>query len=135
MSLLDKAEENLKAATWAESEKMYNVAVSRLYYSMFQRLIHCLNVLEIQYNESGKNSHNEAIEALKRHLNLFRRNELTSVQTHFNKLKEKRILADYKERNVCFSEKDPNKENKTYIKIKNSFDFLVERFDNYIEGV
>lgn len=45
VSLKEKLEENLKAAIWAEENEMYNVAVSRLYYSMFQKLKLCLKTL------------------------------------------------------------------------------------------
>ena len=140
MSLKEKSEENLKAATWAEENEMYNVAVSRLYYSMFQKLKLCLKTLQISYNGKNGDSHEEAINALYDYLKLWRSSDIsinTSVRTHFKNFKKKRIIADYNEENVCDSVKNTNSVimKRKYEKIKNLFDFLVEQLDKYIEGV
>jgi hypothetical protein len=140
MSLKEKSEENLKAATWAEENEMYNVAVSRLYYSMFQKLKFCLKTLQISYNGKNIDSHEEAINALYNYLNLWRSSDTginTSVRTYFKDFKKKRVIADYNEENVCASIKNTNSVNakRKYEKIKILFDFLVEQLDKYIEGV
>lgn len=140
MSLKEKSEENLKAATWAEENEMYNVAVSRLYYSMFQKLKFCLKALQISYNGKNGDSHEEAINALYDYLKLWRSSDIeinTSVRTYFKDFKKKRVIADYNEENVCDSIKNTNSVNtkRKYEKIKILFDFLVEQLDKYIEGV
>lgn len=140
MSLKEKSEENLKAATWAEENEMYNVAVSRLYYSMFQKLKFCLKALQISYNGKNGDSHEEAINALYDYLKLWRSFDIeinTSVRTYFKDFKKKRVIADYNEENVCDSIKNTNSVNtkRKYEKIKILFDFLVEQLDKYIEGV
>ena len=59
MSLKEKSEENLKAATWSEENEMYNVAVSRLYYSMFQNLKCTIEELKLINELKKRASHEE----------------------------------------------------------------------------
>ena len=113
---------------------MYNVAVSRLYYSMFQKLKFCLKALQISYNGKNGDSHEEAINALYDYLKLWRSSDIeinTSVRTYFKDFKKKRVIADYNEENVCDSIKNTNSVNtkRKYEKIKILFDFLVEQLD------
>ena len=140
MSLKEKSEENLKAATWAEENEMYNVAVSRLYYSMFQKLKLCLKTLQISYNGENGDSHEEAINALYDYLKLWKSSDISlnaSVRAHFKNFMMQRVIADYNEENVCDSVKNTNSVSmkRKYKKIKDLFDFLVEQLDKYIEGV
>lgn len=60
--MLDKSNRNFKTAQWAEQEKYYDVAVSRYYYALYQKIILILSKKEsTKFNHGNENSHKDTI--------------------------------------------------------------------------
>lgn len=62
MELLEKAKENEAAGDWAKEKNYYNVAVSRYYYVLIQKIIYILNKENANSNSYGESSHKKLID-------------------------------------------------------------------------
>ena len=94
--MLDKSKMNQEAGAWAEKQRYYDVAISRYYYSIYQKIIYISKKLKF-YEEPpyGSDSHIFTI-------NLFRKNIYKKIEKkdiawieQIKILKERRVLADY----------------------------------------
>ncbi|OON99174.1 MAG: hypothetical protein ATN35_01900 [Epulopiscium sp. Nele67-Bin004] len=94
-NLLKKSKQNFKSAEIAQKEKFYDVAISRYYYSIYQKIIYILDMRGIDSTpKNGANSHNETIEKFNE--TVFK--ELSfdeSKRLQILKVKQARVKADY----------------------------------------
>jgi uncharacterized protein (UPF0332 family) len=98
MSFLQKSNNNIRSAENSENEKLYDVAVSRYYYSLFQliKMILIYENLDIDLKEDG--SHAKIIE---RFIDRLKNNKKINSQqlkilNLLYRLKDHRVKADYK---------------------------------------
>lgn len=134
MSLKEKSEENLKAATWAEENEMYNVAVSRLYYSMFQNLKCTIEELKLINELKKRASHEETYKVfytyVDRKIPRYNQKEKginNMIMTEFNRIKGKRKKADYDNENVCVTFQNYEKVKEMYKKINEYFNEVLRK--------
>jgi uncharacterized protein (UPF0332 family) len=118
--LLEKSLENKNTADWAEKQEYYDVAISRLYYSMYQKIISIANKREYKIvKKKGKGSHYHFINDF-----IIKAKEESVVEPtdciylyKINALRELRNTSDYD--NVKIEDEDEFKMNfkSYYIKI------------------
>ena len=129
MILLEKAKENFEIAEKSAEKEYYDVAISRLYYSMFQNLKNCLQNFEgVDYTKSS-NSHEDTIKILEQYLLRTKKEDpkvLVKLMADFRGFKRKRQKADYEARKSTEQQ---------YKKSKECHDFLTGRFEVYSRGV
>ena len=123
MSLKEKSEENLKAATWAEENEMYNVAVSRLYYSMFQNLKCTIEELKLINELKKRASHEETYKVFYTYVD----RKIPRYNQKFNRIKGKRKKADYDNENVCVTFQNYEKVKEMYKKINEYFNEVLRK--------
>ncbi len=124
--MLAKSQRNKEVADWAENRKYYDVAISRYYYCIFQKII----FLSLKYDfyqapPKGEDTHNYT-------LNNFRKNmhtklapeEITWIE-YIKKIKENRVTADY------FPDRLENT-NEYNLVIKSPFNSINEILDKYV---
>lgn len=122
--LLEKSNKNFEAANWAEKKEYYDVAVSRLYYSNFQKLKYYLVKILQMDNCISKKSHEDFFKFLQSHIERFGDKDV-SVVTHLFTMKGKRKIADYESVIVCSKQTQ-------YEKIKTTALLINEYLDKYI---
>lgn len=92
---------NKKWAECAYTQKDYDVAVNRYYYSIFQQLLHILSDKRIKTNRiSGEGSHNATAAAYANHFFNGDFKKRTRFNKSFQSLKTIRCEADYNESQV-----------------------------------
>lgn len=125
MSLFDKSEQNFEVAEIAEGKCYYDVAVSRLYYSNFQRMKNFLNnkknkkinpnlkntVMSILFGIKKYGSHQQELIQFSEYL----QNKDIAIITKFINQKLEREKADYKENAFMLEDYKDVKENAIYI--------------------
>ena len=132
MSLLVKSKQNFEIAELAEAKCYYDVAISRLYYSNIQRLIHFINRksnrkktfnsrIIIKPDKPSKGSHEKIFEKFGKHLNKFNDDDIF-VFTALYDVKESRRISDYEKKTSCSSVKDYNEIKDKAIFINNYID-------------
>lgn len=97
-NLLVKAKNNITTASFAEKQKFYDVAVSRYYYSLFEKIIYISKSRGFYKEpEKGEDSHNITISAFTQNMvNSLEPEELSKCAI-LNRLKRMRVDADYKD--------------------------------------
>lgn len=96
----NKARENKEAGEWAEDKKYYHIAVSRFYYSLYQKLLHINKVKGLQIPEhKGPGCHENFIVDFISKVN----SKLSDVEcswiTQIGNLRVLRNKHEYKEEN------------------------------------
>lgn len=96
-----KAQENYKTAEWAEQEKYYDVAVSRYYYSAYQKII-CISKRKKFYKDfSGESdSHNKMIKHFSEKLNHKLDGEDIIILNNIQRLRRLRNDSDYSDKKI-----------------------------------
>lgn len=98
--LLEKSKENKTVAVYAAKEGLYNVATSRLYYSLYQKIIHILpsEKYEFARNQQG-DSHANTIKIffLIYEQDCIQRMNLIRDMSDLRKMRNK---ADYQSENI-----------------------------------
>ena len=101
MSLKDKSEENERAAKFAAKKECYNVAISRYYYAIFQRMLFYLQNKGIDLNmfKTETNSHNnlknEFFSVFNAQYDKKDKDNIRTSINYFVTLKTYRVKADY----------------------------------------
>jgi uncharacterized protein (UPF0332 family) len=115
--LLEKASQNYEIAQIALEKEYFDVAVSRYYYSLFEKtlwLLHKNDTNYSPYKNNGKGSHENTLHDLARclarkHYNKLDYKECANL-SHLNNLtedvKKYRRIADYDQRNITNDEFD-----------------------------
>lgn len=116
MSLLDKAKENFEIAEYAAQKGYFDTAISRLYYSSYQRIIYYKDnkiadgkvefenyKLQNQYNSNTEfyGSHDWNIAFFKDFNKNCGQPGYLSIMGYLRDMKELRNIADYKTRRCC----------------------------------
>lgn len=99
--LKDKSEENFNTAVWAEKKRYFNVAISRYYYCLLQKIIY-ISKKNGFYSEppNGNGSHEYTINRfISKMGNKLSAKEKVTI-TQLKKLKRQRVDADYKETKI-----------------------------------
>lgn len=102
MILIDKSNQNFEIALCAEEKGYYDVAVSRLYYSIYQKVLYYLdkNGMKIEDNEKKeKGSHSAVLGLMSQHVRLFHR-EGTEIIGKLQDIKFWRTKADYENKKI-----------------------------------
>ncbi|KZL94192.1 hypothetical protein [Clostridium magnum] len=97
-NLLQKSEDNFKTASWAERNNLYDAAVSRYYYSLYEKIIY-ISKKKGFYTKppSGQDSHVFTINEFTNNLlSSLPPQEVAKLSPMF-KLKRLRVDADYNE--------------------------------------
>ena len=113
MSLLKKSEQNLEISEIAMEKEYYDVAMSRLYYSCFQRVLYFFEKKELSIGNEEKvqeGSHNATIKLIKNYVKLFYKKYVVII-AQLEDLKKYRKIADYDNRIIKKSEYKEIKEN------------------------
>lgn len=112
--LKKKSSNNIEVAVWAEKKQYYHIAISRYYYSEFQKIIYISKKLGFYKKpEVTNNSHGltiqEFVESMKDKLT----DEQKITILRMNRLKKLRNKADYDE--IDFVQNDYNLSFKFYL--------------------
>ncbi|EOU1151355.1 hypothetical protein ACSXCW_12515 [Clostridium perfringens] len=99
--LLKKSVDNAEVAKHAEEKEKYDVAISRFYYSGFQKMLHLLKTKytydSSKININSKGSHVKTYQYfIKQVSNDLEDEEITKIN-FFNYLKKQRRVADYED--------------------------------------
>nr|DAP82557.1 MAG TPA: hypothetical protein [Caudoviricetes sp.] len=129
MSLLDKSAQNFEIARIASEKKYFDVAVSRLYYSSYQKIIYYKNdkmvdgnsQFEMYKQEHGNDTETEKYGSHDWNIAFFEEKNKTlgldgyeSIISFLKDMKISRNTADYKKKRVCIESDEYEKlENKT----------------------
>lgn len=141
MSLLDKSAQNFEIAQIASEKKYFDVAVSRLYYSSYQKIIYYKNDKLPDGNsqfEKFKQEHENDTETEKYgshdwNIAFFEEknkmlglDDYESIISFLKDMKMSRNTADYKRRRICIESDEYKKfENKTKL-INAMLDKIIE---------
>lgn len=99
--LKEKSQQNFEVAKWAEKQSYYDVAISRYYYSEYQKIIYISKKLKFYIDpETGENSHINAIHNFVSSLEEELSDEDKVTMLNMNKLRRLRNDADYKEKTI-----------------------------------
>jgi hypothetical protein len=128
MILLEKAKENFEIAEKSAEQKYYDTAVSRLYYSSYQRIINYINCngakedfenFKKSPSNNNKGSHEITIDFFDNLLKFLPRER--SIIGLLKSLKEARHVADYEEK---------RNSRKKYERYKNNTQIINNFIDN-----
>lgn len=99
--LKEKSQQNFEVAEWAEKQRYYDVAISRYYYSEYQKIIYISKDRNF-YTEPPKseNSHVDAINNFVSSLEKVLSDEDKMSMLKMKKLRRLRNDADYKEKTM-----------------------------------
>jgi uncharacterized protein (UPF0332 family) len=120
-NLITKAEHNHKTGMWAEGNEFYDAAISRYYYSLYEKIIY-ISKKEGFYSEPpiGKDSHIYTIDEFKKNvIDKLQPKDITMLAA-LSKLKKCRVIADYNEK---------------IIKSKNDFNLSFKAYYNFINDI
>lgn len=96
--LTEKSDMNYKTGEWAENKSFFDIAISRYYYSIYQKIIYILKKNNKYINPpKGENSHIFTINLFIDHINNKLDDEDMSWINEISKIREHRNLADYNE--------------------------------------
>lgn len=96
--LLEKSVNNKKCADWAYEKALYDIAVSRLYYSLYQKIL-----IQSEGNlNTGVNSHKETINTYFEQIN--KESNSRAIQSLMQKMRIERNKADYQRTKLKDSE-------------------------------
>lgn len=100
-NLLQKSNHNNETANFAEGKEFYDVAVSRYYYSLFEKIIYISKNKGFYKEPSiGQDSHNVTIQAFTKNMMNSLEPEDISKCAIMGRLKKMRVDADYKEQRI-----------------------------------
>ena len=117
MGLKEKSEENEKTARLAAKKGCYNVAVSRYYYAVLQRMLHYLKSKNVDFEkfENTNTSHKDMKEEFFKAFNLNYwgkdKDKIRQSINYFITLKKMRVKADYKIEHITDAEYHNNLKN------------------------
>lgn len=125
----EKSEENFKVGLYSEQQKYYHSAISRYYYSIYQRILAFIFSKNIQIELNGTNSHISTIDGFQKEMQKLCINgdfkfEDLQYLTHIRKLKDIRNKYEYKNHEIS----SPDVFNREF---KYIFDIVKEMFDQY----
>lgn len=125
--LLEKSRQNLETGNFAEGKLFYDVAISRYYYAIFQKIIY-ISKKNGFYSESKdkSGSHISTIENFNKNISSKLDEEDVTKLSPIMKLKKLRVKADYGEE--CFKDKNMYTYNKCF------FNMINEVLDRIIKG-
>ena len=139
--LKSKAQENYDSAELLKAQDKCNAAISRYYYSIYQRIL-CILCLTIDSDcrtyDIGVNSHIKTIEALSNVLmrdftdDVFRHSFLHIIEK-IKKVKNARKAADYKDQ--WFDKRQLMLYDATIVEVNNKLDELLVRYNERKESV
>ena len=98
ISLKQKSEHSFAVCCWAVTENKYHIAISRLYYAVYQRICHIVGKHQIPDNLTNNNKKTKK----KSHVNVIQQfcqlnnRKYIKYKDDIEELKEYRNLADYK---------------------------------------
>lgn len=126
----DKAIENIEAGEWAESKQYYHIAISRYYYSLYQKLLHINAIKDLKLSEGiskEKNSHKELVGRFITHYEP----DLSDIDTvDLNKIKNLRRLRndeEYKPTRFVNNTNYNSRVKEPFIKINRILDDIITR--------
>lgn len=124
-NLLEKSRNNIKTVEYAEENQFYDVAISRYYYAIFQKIIY-ISKKKGFYSKpmQNENSHNSTITTFQENMVNVIKNEEITILASMMKLKSLRVKADYEEE--CIKDKNSYNLNKC------SFNMVNEVLNKYI---
>ena len=102
MILIEKSNENLEIAICAENKQYFDVVVSRLYYSIYQKILYYLDKTQMKIDENkkkDKGSHDAIIQLMTQHVNLFHKEGIESI-SYLKRIKLSRKKTEYKKKKI-----------------------------------
>lgn len=128
MSVLkDKAYENQQVAEWAEKNKYYHIAISRYYYSLYQKLLHINSLKKLGIpKKCGQGSHYDFVKEITEKLNGKVESDEASVISSFLFLIKMRQDADYEDM-LIDNKKYMLNFKYSYININSALDNIIRR--------
>lgn len=99
--LLEKSKHNIQTADFAENNKLYDAAVSRYYYAVYEKIIY-ISKKKNFYTEppSGKDSHIFTINTFTQNVTKNLEPEDITTLSPLIKLKKLRVEADYYDKQI-----------------------------------
>lgn len=123
--LLEKSNSNIKTVEYAENNKFYDVAISRYYYAIFQKIIYISKKKGFYSKpDQSEGSHNFTIINFNKNMVDIIKDEEITILSSIIKLKRLRVRADYSEE--CIKDKN------IYNLNKYSFNMVNEVLNKYI---
>lgn len=124
-NLLEKSRHNSETANFAEGKEFYDVAVSRYYYSLFEKIIY-ISKKEGFYQEptTGQDSHKVTIQSFTQNMINSLEPEDLSKCAIMGRLKKMRVEADYKEHRIS----DKSTFNLSFKCLYNQVDEVLNKF-------
>lgn len=100
-NLLEKSDDNFKTGNWAETNEFYDTAISRYYYSLYEKIIY-ISKKNGFYTDPprDKDSHVYTIKEFKKNVSITLQPQELAKLVAISKLKTLRVDADYKEKRV-----------------------------------
>lgn len=97
-NLLIKAEKNIKTGAWAEENGFFDVAVSRFYYALYQKILYILKT-KYDFDDTAltEDSHNTTLNTFIRKIMVKLADDEKVWINILGKIKRCRVYADYKE--------------------------------------
>lgn len=98
--MINKSTMNIKTGEWAESQLYFDVAISRYYYSAFQKIIYVLKRIDAHTVSKVGDNHNVVIEDFLRCACDGLSPEQINNVKYIYKIKSARVHADYYEKKI-----------------------------------
>lgn len=96
-NLIKKANNNCKAAEWAEEKEFFDVSISRYYYCLYEKAIYiAIKNGFFSYNVNGNVSHNKFIADFQKNIENKLSDKERAWLASFGDLRIQRNLSDYK---------------------------------------
>jgi uncharacterized protein (UPF0332 family) len=124
-NLLIKAEKNIKTGAWAEENGFFDVAVSRFYYALYQKILYILKT-KYDFDDTAltEDSHNTTLNTFIRKIMVKLADDEKVWINILGKIKRCRVYADYKEDIIS----DKNDYNLMFKINYNNISGVVEKF-------
>jgi len=123
-NLLLKAQQNMKTGAWAEKNEFFDVAVSRFYYALYEKILYISKKEGFYSTPPIDAPHNYTLKKFKENILKKLGDEDRAWIAHLGKLKKCRVCADYEE-DIIVDTRDFNLTFKAYY---NSISEILEKF-------
>lgn len=122
--LLDKSDENIQAAKLLVKNEWYNAATTRVYYSLYQKIIHILDDKSIKVEVDSGDSHVNTLEKFREEV--ITTDEESLMLDNIKEIKRYRKKCDY----LDFKMTNPLYKNaieKAYFKVEQVLDKHIQK--------
>lgn len=127
--LYEKAQQNFDTAVWAEDQNYFCVATSRLYYSLYQKILYILKcvVLFAPQDKDAEDSHNDVIKTFFYNDKIKMGPEQRQRIHKIYNLKHLRKEADYCEKSYINKDDYEKRFKRDYREVDNVLEHIINR--------